>query len=227
MTINSSSTIELKLLSFEAPGKDVAAWLIELLEKWPEEEEVWLLLEQMHKFKFKGPDSTEIKQRITENSLGIYGLRGRLFFKFGQIEWRRLNPHTLRVVAMTEAEALAAPEGVKNNSKDKDLTYQLAYQDDRLVMWGTLKDDRKEDQQKFYERRVAGSAAIDDYPAGFINKVAGFTGNAYPTLPFRTYFNDENKALFRRFLPPQIEAENILRNPVQVEKQTGKVINNA
>ncbi len=222
MIFSASDLISLKLTTFDLPGNEVAEWMEPLLENWSEEIDGWLLLEQMHKFKFEGPEVAEkIRPLITIDSLSTYGLRGRLFWKTGQIEWRRLSPHQLRVVIIHETSNSSYMPEVENIvTEDK----KMQCQDDRLILWGTSKNGGGM-KHKFYEQRVAGSAQIE-YPLEleYMNTIIDYTG--YPVLPFRTYLNAEGRAEFRRFLPPMVYDELILRKPVQFETLTGKETKN-
>jgi hypothetical protein len=133
MTIPSSppAQVQLHLLSFDAPGKVVADWLGAWLSDWQKEAGLWLLLEQIHRFDFEGPDVSKIQPLITADSVSTYGLRGRLFWDTGQIEWRRLNPDRIRVVVIVEGSMpIAAPGGVDAITE----THMMELRDHRLIL---------------------------------------------------------------------------------------------
>ena len=210
--------VQLHLLSLDAPGAVVANWLGTWLSNWQNEPLLWLLLEQMHRFDFEGTDVTSIRSLITADALGTYGLRGRLFWETGQIEWRRLSLDNLRVVVMSEGSMpIAAPEGVKPITE----IFMMEPRDSRLIMWG-----RSRDGGAFREMRVAGSADID-YPDALQQFTAGMEGTIYPVLPFRTYVDEEGKEQFRRFLPPTVCKEQSLRQPLSTVVDQAKEVQNA
>jgi hypothetical protein len=226
MTTTSSPPREvpLNLFSFDAPGKVVTDWLTQWLDNnWPKETGLWLLLEQMHRFDFVGPNVADIRPLITEDALSTYGLRGRLFWKVGQIEWRRLSPQTLRVVAMTEgANSVIPPGSVKTIAK----TSTMEFHDGCLILWGKSRD-KKGGGKEFVELRVAGSTPIE-YPAFIENIAAGIKGTSYPVLPFRTYIsNTEGREEFRRFLPPTVCDEQSLQNPLTPKTLTEEEVHYA
>jgi len=216
-TVSSPPTqVQLHLLSFDAPGTMVANWLGTRLSNWQNKALLWLLLEQMHRFDFEGTDVTSIRSLITADSLSTYGLRGRLFWETGQIEWRRLSPDNLRVLVMSEGSMpIAAPEAVKPITE----TLMMEPRDSRLILWGTSRDGGA-----FREMRVAGSADID-YPDAL--SAAGMKGTIYPVLPFRTYVDEEGKEQFRRFLPPTVCKEQSLRQSLSTVVDQAKEVQNA
>lgn len=225
MTTASSppTQIELHLLSFDASGAVVADWLRTWLSNRRNQASLWLLLEQMHRFDFEGTDVARITPLITEDSLGVYGLRGRLFWETGQIEWRRLSPDNLRVVVMTEGSMpIVAPEGVKPITE----TCMVETRGSRLILWGTW--DTSRDGGAFREMRVAGSADID-YPAALGRSAAGIKGpgTIYPVLPSRTYVDKEGKEQFRRFLPSMVCDEQTLRQSLLTVIEQTKEVQNA
>lgn len=215
MTTASSlpATIQLHLLSFDAPGAIVTNWLGTSLSNWQDHVGLWLLLEQMHRFDLEGPDVSKIQPLITADALDTYGLRGRLFWETGQIEWRRLSSDRLRVVVMAEGSMpLATPDSIQPIAD----ILTLEPHDSRLILWGTSRSSK--DGGKFRELRVAGSNPID-YPDVLQQSAAGMRGTLYPVLPFRTYADDEGIERFRRFLPPTVCDKKVLLQPSSTDVQ--------
>jgi hypothetical protein len=62
-----------------------------------------------------------------------------------------------------------------------------------LILWGIYSKDKG----KFFDQRVAGSRAIDEYPDVILK-----SGKMYPVLEVRIYFNEDEEPLFWRFLKP-------------------------
>ena len=197
-------TVQLHLLSFDAPADTVAGWLRAWLDQQPKAAGVWLLLEQMHRFDFAGPDAAALGKLVTPDAIGTYGLRGRLFWDIGQIEWRRMDDHRLRVVAMTEdASVPAVPKGVEPLSEGLSLEPVAS----RLIMWGWSQG--KGDNGRFRELRVAGSGCLD-YPEALQQSARSAAKPVYPALPIRSYVDDGAREMFRRFMPPAVLSEQEL-----------------
>lgn len=209
MTVTSqlAEGVQLNLLSFDASGGLLADWLDGLLSGWLGKRELWLLLEQMHRFDFLGPEVAAIRPLLSGTALGTYGLRGRLFWETGQVEWRRLNSETHRVVVIAEGTPVVPPANVEPTTAAR----ALEVRDDRLVMWGTSRQESN-GRFGFYEQRVAGAAPLR-YPALLEEAAAITQSTGYPVLPVRTYVNAEGEEEFRRFQPPTVCDDRTLQEP--------------
>ena len=109
--MSESNNVTLNRLGFDASPDTVALWL-KALTRELQQKDVWLLLELSYDWMFVGPSSVDVANAIDEESVGKYGLRGRLFWDDGQVVWRRWEDGQVRVVALTEDRVLAAPEGL-------------------------------------------------------------------------------------------------------------------
>lgn len=209
--------VTLHLSSFDTSGLVVTNHIQRFLTNWQEKTHLWLILEQMHMFDFEGPDVNKIRPLITADSIGTYGLRGRVFWNTGQIEWRRLSPDTVRMVMMSENTPLVA---APNDIQVKNKTRAMFIRDGRLILWGESRDGGD-----FFEQRVAGSEPIG-YPAQLRAEAGGKKGSNYIILPFRTYIDHDGIEQYRRFLPPTVTDEESLKKTIAASVQQPQEVHN-
>ena len=192
-------TTSIQILSFDAPGEKIAPWLHALSGDLPES--LWVLLEQMHRFDFEGPEKKSVIGLLTEETVALYGLRGRLFWDTGQIEWRRLDNAAFRIVAISEDSEIPPMEDIKGEIEPLDLVRE----EQKLILWG---ESRKGDP--FKERRVAGSQDIP-YPESLKKGVQHKQGTLFPTITVCVYRDLYHKSILWRLKNPIICKERELR----------------
>lgn len=185
----------------DMPGEKVAAWLVSLTDHFPQA--LWVLLEQMHRFDFQGPEKATVSGMLTREAIAEYGLRGRLFWESGQIQWRRLDDGVFRVVGITEnPESIQTVEGIGEiPSESLDVIREVQ----KLILWGESRD-----RGPFKERRVAGSQDIL-YPEAFKKDVLTKTGTLFPTMAVCVYKDRYHRTILWRFMHPAISNEKELK----------------
>ena len=192
-----SSPKELHSRSVDCAPQEALLFLTQALPGIPASE-VWGLIEQMHAFVFAGPDIQELAGLINQDSIVKYGLRGRLFWEKGQIEWRSLDPNLVRVVVNTETP----PDFINENGLDfYGTNEQIWAEDTGLIMWGTSNKDGC-----FFESRVQGPDDIT-YPVAMIQKAQKLGIGSWPMLKIRTYCDENGHALAWRFVGRKLKGE--------------------
>ena len=197
--------------AFDGPGGLVTAYLQAVLATPPAEErseERWLILEQMHRFDFVGPSVAEIASLLTLEAVGVYGLRGRLFGPEAQIEWRRLGPDLIRVVACSEDSCWPQPPGQADAVLSAQVlsarTEDVSAEDAAMLLFGTSRDGGP-----YYEQRVQGSDEIT-YPSLWIATQGVGPGVLYPVLRYRWYKAPGGDEIAWRLLAPGVRSQEDL-----------------
>jgi hypothetical protein len=170
-------------IAFDSGAEVVTDWLRSMLTGPLKESRTWLVLEQMHRLDFVGPGPADVAGAVTNDALGRFGLRGRLFWDTGQVEWRRMDTGSLRVVGLTEDAAVAHPAGVEPSADSQKVAREDP--DSRLVLWGT-----SDSKGRFLEQRVGGSAELA-YPQALKNAAVSQGAGTRPVLLVRRYFDPQ------------------------------------
>ena len=197
-------------MAFDGPGALVTTYLQEVLAAPAEErrEERWLILEQMHRFDFVGPSVAQIASLLTLEAVGVYGLRGRLFGPEAQIEWRRLGPDLIRVVACSEDARWPRPPGQANGDLPAPVlsarTEGVSADDAAMLLFGTSRDG-----EPYYEQRVQGSDEIS-YPSASTGSQGTVPGVSYPVLRYRWYKASGGDEIAWRLLAPDVRSQEDL-----------------
>jgi len=195
--MSESNNVTLNRLGFDASPDTVALWL-KALTRELQQKDVWLLLELSYDWMFVGPSSVDVANAIDEESVGKYGLRGRLFWDDGQVEWRRWEDGQVRVVALTEDRVLAAPEGLADKGNGAR-PLSVSHKGTQLILWGKAEGDGL-----FREGRVSGPEPID-YPLELSARTSKNT--ARPVLKGRRYFDNDEIEIGWRFCGADVRIE--------------------
>ncbi len=203
--------MNLRLLSFEGDGQDIADYITDWINRKKNQDECWALIEQMHKFFFMGPQPTDVLEKIKGNEFIDFCLRGRIFWSDGQIEWRRFNNEIFRCVCMIEAaEEMMRPEIIECAEK----TVEVTIEDDFLILWG-----KAIDEAGYKEQRIKGSAEIK-YPDVYMKFNSNGKLPFYPILKIRTYQDESSGESFMRMLKPGVADQDFLFSLNKSSKQT-------
>ncbi|MCD6101021.1 MAG: hypothetical protein J7K33_10625 [Candidatus Marinimicrobia bacterium] len=175
-------------------GSSLQNWLkSENLRKWLEaqnKDEVYALLDYVHRFAFV--DWSGLLDELNKDEIQGFSIRGRIFWTRGQIEWRKMGKEKYGLLLMLEGDevSISTPDDL---SVVEQLSEEVKHKDRTLILWGIYNKDKG----KFFDQRVAGSRAIDEYPDAILK-----SGKMYPVLEIRMYFNENEEPLFWRFLKP-------------------------
>ena len=186
--------MKLSVKAGKISGSSLQSWLkSEGLRKWLEaqnKDEIYALLDYVHRFAFV--DWSGFLDELNKDEIQGFSIRGRLFWDHGQIEWRRLGKEKYGLSMMLEGDisSIPAPDGLSDVEQFSD---EVKNEDRTLVLWGIYSRDKG----KFFDQRVAGSRAIDEYPDIILK-----SGKMYPVLEIRIYLNEDEDPLFWRFLRP-------------------------
>lgn len=145
------------------------------------------LIEYVHRYVFN--DINGFIEDIQRGEITKYCLRGRIFWEYGQIQWRRLSESEMALLIITDdAEWNILPKGITNtrDNIDSEIT---AYRDRNIILWGTYSPAKK----AYLELRVSGSKPID-YPQQIIKH-----GKDYPILNVREYLDKRGRVSLWRF----------------------------
>ncbi|GFP30733.1 hypothetical protein HKBW3S47_01130 [Candidatus Hakubella thermalkaliphila] len=185
--------MELKVKAGEILGSSLHNWLkCENLQKWLEgqgKDELYALLDYVHQFAFV--DWKGLLEKLRKDEIQGFSLRGRIFWRKGQIEWRKLGKEKYGFSLMLESDLSSIPlrDGVSNL---REFTEEVKHEDRTLILWGIYNKEKG----AFFEQRVAGSRAIE-YPDVIMREA-----KTYPVLEIRIYLNEDGEPLFWRFLRP-------------------------
>ncbi|MBF0528734.1 MAG: hypothetical protein HQK55_05580 [Deltaproteobacteria bacterium] len=180
--------------AFDCSGQDVEDYISKTWSSLPEKD-VWALVEQMHRFQFQGPDRDEVAGLDSLKELEKFGLRGRIFWSWGQIEWRRLNLNLFRVVVTSEEQVFPNQQSpVKGNHLKEEATWR----DSTLILWGS-----SDQNGLFREKRIQGRDEIE-YPAALKSAAKSFGLGSRPGMIIRAYHHPSGEDLAWRFLEPTL-----------------------
>lgn len=142
----------------------------------------------MHRFCFT--DYNGLLEDLNKNEITQYGLRGRIFWDTGQIEWRKTDKGTVTFLALLENDSAPFPKKLQL-TQEASPDVDGVPEDTTMVLWGTYNNTVSE----YLEKRVSGSQPIP-YPPSLKN------GKTYPVLWVRIYKNKEGVPVFWRFTKP-------------------------
>lgn len=195
MMATTSYEITLYTWAGDMLGRELEALLA---KAWPSlpEKNIWALVEQMHCFQFQGPEQNSFTSLHQPGKLDEFGLRGRIFWCWGQIEWRRQEANLFRVVVMTEEQTFPAPDALAGGSNFKETTVRW---DSELLLWGLSNEDGR-----FFEQRIQGRDEIE-YPEVLKLTAKSMGPGIRPALVVRCYrLSSSGQDVAWRFVEPTL-----------------------
>ncbi|MBI4650848.1 hypothetical protein HY745_06105 [Candidatus Desantisbacteria bacterium] len=182
--------MNLKVKTGKIDKNSLQTWINEevFLEWIKQYKDTYALIEYVHRFNFS--DIGGMIADLNRNEIEEYGLKGRIFWDKGQIEWRRVDYDKFSILILIE-------DGEISNLPDKITSSEIEVKEKirTLILWGSYKKNGKE-EKAYFEQRVSGSIAID-YPAIIKN-----SGKRYPKLKIKEYLNDQDEPILWRFVSP-------------------------
>ena len=190
-------------------GKALGEWLGgDKMEKWLNDKpNIYALVEYVHRYVFG--DKEMLINDLSGSEAAEYSLKGRIFWKEGQMEWRSSGGGQFSVVFQTEDDLPGGQEedkdsvqsGIdrsqclplpKNLQFDAEMSKAIVGSRERMmILWGT-----RSDAGPYLEQRVAGSRPID-YPGAITE-----SGKNYPVLVVKEYLGEEGDTLIWRLVEP-------------------------
>jgi len=184
--------VNLTVIAGIVDGISLQSWLYSepTKERLTQADNIHALIEYVHRYNFA--DFDRLFADLNSKQIAEYGLKGRIFWEKGQIEWRRLYEGEFSLLILIEDGIWDEfPEAFKPAQDfDEDID---SFKDRNLMLWGTYNDKEK----AYYELRVAGSKPIE-YPDAIIK-----LQKKYPVLKIREYFNKQKEPVLWRFLFPE------------------------